>query len=279
MGKFFMPWRLCLQNFRKWTVNPRLYVLACLLFIDLYYTSQGLIGFCQYADTTVTPYLLPMLMESDRDFLFLGLVLLFCDAPFLDEEQPYILLRSGKKRWMAGQVLYLAVGALAYFVFIQLLYLVFLVGYLGFDMEWGNVLVTVANGQSPPEYGLAFPPNLIDSYDPLNGLILCTGICVLLGLMLGLLMFALNVRFNRAIGALAASAVVLLSNVDFGNPNQSIYFRPVAWADAGNLDFKGVSAMPSAVYVLGVLAVLIVLLTLLCYLFIRKKNIEVMPQI
>ena len=73
--------------------------------------------------------------------------------------------------------------------------------------------------------------------------------------------------------------VVLLSNVDFGNPNQSIYFRPVAWADAGNLDFKGVSAMPSAAYVLGVLAVLIVLLTLLCYLFIRKKNIEVMPQI
>ena len=101
MAKVLVAWRLCLQNFRKWTTNPRIYVMICLLFIDLYYTSRNLLEYCQFTEQPVTPYLFPMLMQNDHMFLLLGLVLLFCDAPFLDEEQPYLLLRAGKKSWTA----------------------------------------------------------------------------------------------------------------------------------------------------------------------------------
>ena len=35
--------------------------------------------------------------------LFLGVVLLFCDAPFIEDEQPYIMLRSGRRICSSGK--------------------------------------------------------------------------------------------------------------------------------------------------------------------------------
>ena len=126
---------------------------------------------------------------------------------------------------------------------------------------------------------MSVPVNRSEAYDPRNGLVLNTGIAVLVGVRLGLIMVALNIRFNRAIGALGASAVVLTSSLDFGNANVSIYFRPVAWIDMGNLNLNGLSSLPSVEYVLAVLGIAILALSILCYLLVRKKNIEVMPQI
>lgn len=283
MGNVLMIWRLCIQNFRKWTANPRIYVLAILMLIHFYFYSPTINNLCRDMEFSITPYLFPLVVKNiaNLNLIMLALVLLFCDAPFLDEEQPYILIRAGKKRWMAGQVLYLALASLVYFVFIQVATLLFCLQSLEFDMEWGGTIIRIANKKIPPDlgYNVNFPVNLIEAYDPLNGLLLNTGIAVLVGVMLGLIMFALNIRFNRAIGALGASAVVLTSSLDLGNPNVSIYFRPVAWIDMGNLNLNGLSSLPSVEYVLAVLGIAILGLSILCYLLVRKKNIEVMPQI
>ena len=119
MGNLLMIWRLCIQNFRKWTANPRIYVLAILMLIHFYFYSPTINNFCQDMELSITPYLFPLVIKNmaNLNLIMLALVLLFCDAPFLDEEQPYILIRAGKKRWMAGQVLYLALASLVYFVF------------------------------------------------------------------------------------------------------------------------------------------------------------------
>ena len=58
------------------------------------------------------------LLPADGDA---GLILLLCDAPFIESDHPALLLRSGRRTWTAGQVLYIAGTSAVYFAVVYLL--------------------------------------------------------------------------------------------------------------------------------------------------------------
>ena len=66
---------------------------------------------------SITPYLFPFIMSDSNSVLLftLGIVLLLCDAPFIEEDQPYIILRSGRKLWTLGQMLYMCIATFSLF--------------------------------------------------------------------------------------------------------------------------------------------------------------------
>lgn len=82
--------------------------------------------------------------------LFLGVVLLFCDAPFIEDEQPYIMLRSGRRIWFIGQMLYIVVASVLYLI---VLYFISVLGAAAaYRMERGmgqaafNVFADIGSG-------------------------------------------------------------------------------------------------------------------------------------
>ena len=42
-----------------------------------------------------------------RMLFYFGVVLLFCNAPFMDDQQMFVLVRTGRLRWFAGQLAYI----------------------------------------------------------------------------------------------------------------------------------------------------------------------------
>lgn len=91
MGKAFACFSIALHNFKKWAVNPRLYILLLIEILYLHSRLSPVGELCARTGYKVTPYLLPFLLDEGSAvmMLFLGVVLLFCDAPFIEDEQPY----------------------------------------------------------------------------------------------------------------------------------------------------------------------------------------------
>lgn len=74
--------------------------------------------------------------------LFLGVVLLFCDAPFIEDEQPYIMLRSGRRIWFIGQMLYIVVASVLYLIVLYFISVLVLLPHIEWSAEWGKLLST-----------------------------------------------------------------------------------------------------------------------------------------
>lgn len=95
-------------------------------------------------------------MSDDHVVLIasLGALLLFCDAPFIDSEQPYIVLRSGRKKWVAGQIAYIAISSALFTLFLYLLTLLLLLPWLEFSTEWGKAIGTLAQTTTGYDLGI-----------------------------------------------------------------------------------------------------------------------------
>lgn len=276
----------CFQNFRKWSSNPRLIVILLLLITFINIAEQGIRLFAQSAHIAVSACVFPFIMADwyQLFIIMLGLVMLFCDAPFLDDQQPYVVIRTGKHCWLAGQILYIFFGSAVYFLVVWLLSTMLLLPNVAVSSQWGKIIRTLAETNAGDQFniGLTFQKHIVQQLSPIQAVGLSFLMSWLAGSFLGLLMFVINMHTSRAVGALAASGVVLFEIMAL-NGGYNLYtlrfFSPVSWASLDILDFTGTAQNPSFTYAVAVLAGLIVVLIVLAVLSMRKKTIEVLPQI
>ena len=74
MGKVFACFSIALHNFKKWAVNPRLYILLLIEVLYLHSRLSPVGELCVRTGYKVTPYLLPFLLDEGSAvmMLFLG---------------------------------------------------------------------------------------------------------------------------------------------------------------------------------------------------------------
>ena len=86
------------------------------------YAIQPVVQFCDAAGVNMTPFA-TVFVFNDIYYTFLstimslGMVALCADAPFLSQYQMQVLLRTGRKRWLCGQLVYLFILSLTYTAF------------------------------------------------------------------------------------------------------------------------------------------------------------------
>ena len=284
MGKVIRIFSCCAQNLRKWPSNPRIYVLGLLLIGFLFEWVRPIADFSSAVHVSVTPWVFPYLSLSQKVLLLimLGIVLLFCDAPFIDAHQPYVIIRSGKRDWLLGQILYIMVASALYFLFIALISTLLMLPNLTFSSEWGKIFGTLALTDAGSQFKINLPISykLQLTYTPIAAMAWSFFLNWLIGTFLGLLMFVLNMRFTREIGAIVATFLVILQYFCFSaNGFLLWHFSPVSWASLENLDITHTSALPSITYAVSVLIGLNLILILLAVIFIRKKDIDVLPPV
>ncbi len=108
-------------NFRQWKDNPRIAVTFLLAFILCFLLTDKAVGFAREHETTMQ-VLEPFIWTfGDSNSILLSsllLLLLFADMPFLSPGTPFYLMRMDRKTWILGQLLYTALAALLYLLFI-----------------------------------------------------------------------------------------------------------------------------------------------------------------
>ena len=134
--------RICMQNIRKWVGNRRVLMCIAMTRLLVYSYTKDLSVLCNYMGQKMNPWIFPFLFAFRymRIVFMIPVVFIFCDAPFVDTNQTYIMLRTKRNIWSMGQILYIIVSSFLYTLFHLLLTIIFNIQYMQWGTTWGDVL-------------------------------------------------------------------------------------------------------------------------------------------
>lgn len=121
MKKFRQVLAVAGYNFRMWRKNPRIFLTFALTFIMCFLLTDKTVTFAAAHNTTMQLVEAFIWCFGDSGSILLIstlLVLLFADMPFLSPETPFFLIRTDRKTWITGQVVYIFSSVLLYLMFV-----------------------------------------------------------------------------------------------------------------------------------------------------------------
>ncbi|MBC8059811.1 MAG: hypothetical protein H7Y18_04015 [Clostridiaceae bacterium] len=272
------------NNIRRWVTNPRTYILATLLSMLLWDFISPILNFSNVMGYRITPWIFPFISDYiyTHMMIMFGIVFLFCDAPFMNEGQPYLLIRSGRIHWALGQILYIMLGTAIYFLFIAFVSIVIISPSLYFSNSWGKILGTLSQTNAGQNFNirLTISYEIQSLFTPIKAFGLSFMLQWCTGTILGLIMFIINIYAKRAIGAIVASIIILLDfAIQFEFKSFMYHFSPVSMSRLTILDPSGLTQRPSIPYAYVFFTVTIILLSITAVLSVHKREIQVLPYI
>ena len=107
--------------FGRWDRSPQVWMAFSLGFVACFLLSDKVTAFAQAHGTALQvlePFIWTFGDANSVLLVSLCLLLLFADLPDLDNEVPLFLVRTSRRCWMAGQILYLVLATLLFVLFI-----------------------------------------------------------------------------------------------------------------------------------------------------------------
>lgn len=276
MARLRIAVRVCMYNMRRLLTEYRAYTgMALALFAVVFYCN-GVRDVCVHYSAGVSPvqvFTHLLSYPQANSFLYLGWITLMCDAPFVSDVQISVVMRSGRKEWFGGQMLYILAMALLYWISIAVMIAVMFIGYWGDFGDWGRVIHTFSVSSIKAHNIVS--EKVMKSYSVFSAVswtyLLHVGASVLLALM----MFWVNMVSNRNHGGVVAVIFALfeMAFTGFGLSPQFYYFSPITLSNLSTLDIQKVTYKPSDTYAAVFMLAGNVLLIAVCYIIYRRSNV------
>lgn len=276
---------IALYSIRQWINNPRIICLFILMSVFVWNDFEVIGDLTVRTGIKTNPLIFPFFSSDPVKQLILlaGIVFLFSDAPFINKNQPYIIIRSKRIPWVLGQILYIIMASAVYFLFLMLVSIVVLLPYMTFaTKEWGKIIQTMAQTDAGIQINLQFgiTKEIITFYSPLEAF----GLSFLLNwgvaCFLGLLLFVINLKLNRMFGLIAGGVILFFDLLVTNMLSPAFYhFSPVSLSRLSVLDPMGVSIFPNRIYSLAFFSMSIVVLSALLVVSIKKTSIKITSEL
>lgn len=274
---------ICVQNLRKWKTDYRVWIIGLICYIMILVYIDDMERIVSGLGSTMPVWIFPFLYSQFHMKLIytLPLVLFFCNAPFIDSNQTFMYMRSGRIKWLLGQMLYVIVASGIYYLFLLIVSLLCAVAAGGkINFEWGKTLSIIANSNAAGRLGSPFvetSPTVLTYFSPLSATWFTFLLSWLCGSMIGLIIFLCNILTKtRFLGIIVSSMLVVLSALIENSFNYLIKyiilpFSPISWTTLNNVDVGGMTQNPSFTYCLIVYLVLITFLIAGILIFGKNK--------
>lgn len=270
------------QNFRKWTTDYRIWVIAVLLVVMTFIFADDVRRYAAALGSDVSIWIFPFLYVGRymRLVFTLPVVLMFCNAPFVDKNQTFVMMRTSRLKWLCGQILYIILAAAVYYLFIFLLSIISTIFIAEFSPDWGRTFYVIANGGvATPEGGsrVEIPKIIVEYFTPLQACFFTFLLSWLGAVFLGTIIFFFNlVTQNRNIGIVVSFAFVVWSFMvkDTFGLGRYRKLSPISWNTLENIDVGGLTKYPTFLYCVTVLSISIMLLIAGSVIFGRKKSLD-----
>ena len=283
-------WFVCCQNFRKWRHDYRIILSAIIILMEINYFSGSLGTVCGMLGLKMSPWLFPFLFTSQWSSIvfFLPLLFIFCNAPFIDANQPYSIIRTGRTAWSVGQIIYVALTTAIYLLFIVFASILLHIGHMEFTSEWGKFFTSFGNlaFHSEVPLNIFVPTRIINYFTPLQAMWFTFLFLWFSGVFIGLLVYVLNSLTNTRIVGLGVSGFFLAfdsflsQTLGHQSVNYFLYhFSPVTWSHLNLIEIDYGTTQPTFPYVMTMYVVLTVILIVGCIWANRKQTIEVLPPV
>ena len=269
------------NNYRRWLSNPRYYVIFSLIGVWIHFLVTPVVSFSQEVGVRVTPWIFPFLQSRwyPGMVIALGVVLLYCDAPFMNSCTPYEYIRSGRNKWVLGQLTYVVSSSIVYGMSLFFISLICLLPQIELSLEWGKVLNTLAQTSAATDrhFPIDISYEIIQIFSPMQATLLSLFLTIMTSLFMGLIMFLFNLLFNRFGGVLAG--FLLAFGPAFVGAIQLpflYYCIPTTWLSLVNLDLRGKSGFPSLEYVVIYYTLMVLLLSTVIFHVLKKREIKIL---
>lgn len=208
--------------------------------------------------------------------LFLGIFIMFCDLPFKDNQQMFLLSRSGKRVWIFSQVLYVIFMSFAYMVFIFLSFCAFLIPHLAFDVKsWGKIMRSVAATGIGDSVKMKFTTsaNVLEDFPPLEGFLYAFGMAFAGAVVIGLIMLCLNLIVKHNSGTVVSGGLIFFYMLGYMGIGGFLhyYFTPLWWCSINYADKHGISAFPDVSWIIAALCIMFTVEIAVMYVFGSKR--------
>lgn len=276
---------IAMYSLRQWTSNPRIISLFVLMSIFIWNNFRLIGQIIEITGIKTNPLIFPFFSNSPLKQLILlaGILFLFSDAPFINKNQTYIIIRSKRITWVLGQILYIVLASAIYFLFLMLVSLLVLLPNATFATNgWGKIVNTLAQTDLKTQINLQFgiSSEITAFYSPFQAFCLSFLLNWGVACFLGLALFLINLKFNQRIG-LVTGGIILFFDLLVTNTLPPVFYHlsPVSLSRLSVLDPMGVSMFPNATYPFVFFSVSIVVLSALLVLSIKKMPIEITSEI
>lgn len=278
---------LCVRmNLKKASVEPRIYVVMAVSLVFQYYTFNSLHTICDFLGEAVTPWVFPFFLGSPSLFFIYGgqAMLLFCDAPFLDSQAPFVMIRTGRRGWIIGQILYVFLLSLLYTFWNCLIAALLLLPDVSFEAGWGKVLWTIsANPDIFQRVGVpgSFHPQgeLMGLLSPMQATTLSILLYWLGTVLIGMVILCFRVLTGGMIGIAISGVLTVLAYFTcyLGTLNYGwtlLFLSPVNWSCMSFLDWFRSGTAPSPGYALTVYIIMIAALSVASVSAFCRKDVS-----
>lgn len=273
---------ICAQNFRKWATDYRIWVIAALLIVMTFLFADDVRKNAAVLNSDVSIWIFPFLYVSRymRLVFTLPVVLMFCNAPFVDKNQTFVMTRTTRVKWLCGQILYIIIAAAVYYLFVFFLSIISTIFIAELSFDWGGTFYSLAyGGISMPEnvMKVEVPKIIVEYFTPIQACYFTFLLSCLGAVFLGMIIFFFNlVTQNRNIGIVVSFAFVVWSFMvkDTFGLGRYRKLSPISWNTLDNIDVGGLTPYPTFPYCITVLSISILLLITGSVIFGRKKSLD-----
>ncbi len=301
MGIFRKIWAVSRINLQRWKNDLRVWVIFLITAVMIVRMLQHLTVYGLDAGMSCTAYLLPILFSgssvsigSTKMLLYVGALLLMCDAPFLYPTTPYMVLRSRRNCWWMGECLYIFMVSLIYTLFVVLVSMLVVLPVISFGEQWGGVIESFTYGSGITSVlelrekygGLIWMPRETITYLYPLGAQLYTVFAMFASIsILGMIAYLINLVSRHRVFGIIAAAVLIFVDPIVNLTTEMLpvewikMLSPITWASTDYLYVVDRTEVLTVPYVITMYIVLIVVLLLLIWRASKKVMIEVRGEV
>ena len=206
-------------NFRKWTRDLRIFGLLFFLFCSIHHQTDGMAQEARAMGTAVNALSVFPIMYNNRVMIGriimqAGILVLFCDAPFLANNQKGLMIRTKRKAFCMGQMLYIIYASIVYTAFLTILSCLTCISNMGVSANWGSYIESAVAGRNNKIIGnLYVCTTLVKQYSAIQAFVLQIILFILGAIFLGLFIYYLNLRFGSQVGLVGAGLLVGIGDI------------------------------------------------------------------
>ena len=270
--------KIALQNIISWAQNYRMLMLLLLICASVSQFCTEISNFSSSIGTQTNVLgILPYMYSNNRSYfrlvIQLGIILMFSNAPFKNDNSLFSVMRTGYVKWCIGQLLYIISASLIYVVSLFMLTNIFCIQTLGYSDSWGKTFATL---RMIPDFIYPITEKIQLLYNPLEAFWNTALLIFMLSVFFGFLIFLMSSLIGKSSGLILSVLLVLLGLMPdlCSIPDLISKISPCSLTQISLLDKTGTTSYPSVIYAYTVLGILIAVLIVANILIYSDKKIR-----
>lgn len=212
----------------------------------------------------------------------LSAVYLFSNAPYLNRNGMYQMIRQGKYKWLLSQLGSIILSGFSFTAVLFFTGWIRMLPHMDWTLSWGRMMKTLAVTNAASQLNVTFvlKPSFMQSMEAWQAGLLAFMMDSFVFILIGFLILAIGLLFNR-MAALIFTGILAIVPFVTNSWNLSRHlminlFSPVSWLQTGLFYTENMTyaEMPPVLWIWGMLAVYLALAVFLALLGIKRNYFQ-----